>query len=425
MSDLIIKSGNLVNPGGEISGVHDIYVKNGKIIGIDEDTTKLNSPKIIDAENCIVCPGLIDLSVRFREPGLEKEATIQSESRAAVSSGVTTVCYMPDTKPVIDTPAQIKLVENIFENIDLCKVKVLASLTRSLDGKNLSPMMELKQAGAIGLTNCFKAIDNLLILRRAMEYASGSEITIFYQPQNSCLANDGCVHEGKISNKLGLPGIPSAAESVAVAEAILLSKLTGAKLHLCRISCLESIMLIQSARSAGIEVTADVAIHQLFFDENSIINFNSDFHVIPPFREKDDLLALQKATQDGTITAICSDHQPHNEDAKQAPFANTQHGIASIEVFLPLIMELVDLDILDLNTAVEKVTSGPAKILGIDAGIIRKGSSADLCIIKKEKWVFKDANIFSSGKNNPFVGKSFDTKICKTICNGKIVFENK
>ena len=250
-------------------------IPNGKIIGIDEDTTKLNSPKIIDAENLIVCPGLIDLSVRFREPGLEKEATIQSESRAAVSSGVTTVCYMPDTQPVIDTPAQIKLVENIFENIDLCKVKVLASLTRGLDGKNLSPMMELKQAGAIGLTNCFKTIDNSLILRRAMEYASGSEITIFYQPQNSCLANDGCVHEGKISNKLGLPGIPSAAESVAVSEAILLSKLTGVKLHLCRISCLESIMLIQSARSAGIEVTADVAIHQLFFDENSITSAHS------------------------------------------------------------------------------------------------------------------------------------------------------
>ena len=332
---------------------------------------------------------------------------------------------MPDTQPVIDTPAQIKLVENIFENIDLCKVKVLASLTRGLDGKNLSPMMELKQAGAIGLTNCFKTIDNSLILRRAMEYASGSEITIFYQPQNSCLANDGCVHEGKISNKLGLPGIPSAAESVAVSEAILLSKLTGVKLHLCRISCLESIMLIQSARSAGIEVTADVAIHQLFFDENSIINFNSDFHVMPPFREKDDLLALQKAIQDGTITAVCSDHQPHNKDAKQAPFANTQYGIASIEILLPLIMELVDLDILDLNTAIKNVTSNPANILGIDSGVIRKGSVADLCILKKEKWLFNNTNILSSGKNNPFIGKSFNTKVIKTICNGQIVFENK
>ena len=239
------------------------------------------------------------------------------------------------------------------------------------------------------------------------------------------MANDGCVHEGKISNKLGLPGIPSAAESVAVSEAILLSKLTGVKLHLCRISCLESIMLIQSARSAGIEVTADVAIHQLFFDENSIINFNSDFHVMPPFREKDDLLALQKAIQDGTITAVCSDHQPHNKDAKQAPFANTQYGIASIEILLPLIMELVDLDILDLNTAIKNVTSNPANILDIDSGVIRKGSVADLCILKKEKWLFNNSNILSSGKNNPFIGKSFNTKIYKTICNGKIVFENK
>ena len=153
MRDLIIKSGNLVNPGGEISGVHDIYVKDGKIIGIDEDTTKLNSPTIIDAEDRIVCPGLVDLSVRFREPGLEKEATIHSESIAAVSSGVTTVCYMPDTQPIIDTPAQIKLVEDIFKGINLCKVKVLASLTKNLDGNRLSSMMELKQAGAIALTN--------------------------------------------------------------------------------------------------------------------------------------------------------------------------------------------------------------------------------------------------------------------------------
>ena len=171
MNDLIIKSGNLVNPGGEISGVHDIYIKDGKIIGIDEDTTKLSSPTIIDAEDCIICPGLVDLSVRFREPGLEKEATIFSESKAAVSSGVTTVCYMPDTQPVIDTPAQIKLVEEIFKNVDLCKVKVLASLTKGLDGDRLSPMMELKEAGAVGLTNCLNPIKDSLVLRRAMEYA--------------------------------------------------------------------------------------------------------------------------------------------------------------------------------------------------------------------------------------------------------------
>ena len=425
MRDLIIKSGNLVNPGGEISGVCDIYIKNGNIIGIDEDNTKLNSPKIIDAENQIVCPGLVDLSVRFREPGLEKEATIYSESMAAVSSGVTTVCYMPDTQPVIDTPAQIKLVENIFKDVDLCKVKVLASLTKNLDGKNLSPMMELKQAGAIGLTNCFNPIDSLLVLRRAMEYASGHEITLFYQPHNTSLANDGCVHEGKISNKLGLPGIPSAAESIAVAQAILLSKLTGVKLHLCRISCLESIMLIRNAHSAGIQVTADVAIHQLFFDESSIHNFNSDFHVIPPFRTKDDLVAIQKAIQEETITAICSDHQPHNEDAKQAPFANTQHGIASIELLLPLLMELVDLGLLDLNTAVAKVTSSPANILGIDSGVIKKGSPADLCILKKDKWTFNNSKRISSGMNNPFTGKNFNICVDKTICNGKIVYESK
>jgi len=425
MNDLIIKSGNIVNPGGEISGVHDIYVKSGNIIGIDEDTKKLNSPIIIDAEDCIVCPGLVDLSVRFREPGLEKEATILSESKAAVSSGVTTVCYMPDTQPVIDTPAQIKLVEEIFKNTNLCKVKVLASLTKGLEGNSLSPMAELKQAGAKALTNCLNPIKDPLVLRRAMEYATGQNITIFYQPQNNYLANNGCVHEGKISSKLGLPGIPSAAESVAVAEAILLSKLTNSRLHLCRVSCLESLMLIQSAQSEGLSVTSDVAIHQLFFDENSIDNFNSDFHVMPPFRSNEDLVALHQAVNKETITAICSDHQPHNEDAKQAPFSDTQPGISSIELLLPLIMELVELKIIDMSEAIAKVTSNPSEILGIGAGVIAKGLPADLCIIKKEAWLFDEAKILSAGKNNPFLGRKFNYSVDKTICDGKIVYEKK
>ena len=184
-------------------------------------------------------------------------------------------------------------------------------------------------------------------------------------------------------------------------------------------------MLIRNAHSAGIQVTADVAIHQLFFDESSIHNFNSDFHVIPPFRTKDDLVAIQKAIQEETITAICSDHQPHNEDAKQAPFANTQHGIASIELLLPLLMELVDLGLLDLNTAVAKVTSSPANILGIDSGVIKKGSPADLCILKKDKWTFNNSKRISSGMNNPFTGKNFNICVDKTICNGKIVYESK
>ena len=425
MSDLIIKSGNLINPGGDISGVHDIYIKNGNIIGIDKDNTKLNSPEIIDANGCYVVPGLIDLSVRFREPGLEKEATIYSESKAAVSSGVTTVCYMPDTQPVIDTPAQIKLVEEIFKNVNLCKVKVLASLTKGLDGKTLSPMMELKQAGAIGLTNCLNPIKNPLVLRRAMEYAAGQNITIFYQPQNTFLANNGCVHEGKISNKLGLPGIPSAAESVSVAEAILLSKLTGVKLHLCRISCHDSLMLISNAQAMGIPVTTDVAIHQLFFDENSINNFNSDYHVMPPFRSKEDLLSLQKGICDQTISVICSDHQPHNEDAKQAPFSNTQPGISSIELLIPLLMELVESGLIDLNSAIAKVTSNPAAILGIQGGVIEEDVAADLCILKNQEWVFNESNIISLGKNIPFIGKKFTTFVDKTICNGKIIYERK
>ena len=425
MSDMIIKSANIINPNEEISGVHDIYIKDGKICGIDEDNTKLSSPIIIDADNCFVCPGLIDLSVRFREPGLEKDATISSESKAAVASGITTVCYMPDTQPIIDTPAQIKLVQEIFKNVDLCDVKILAGLTKNLDGERLSSMSELKHAGAIAFTNCFNPIKNSLVLRRIMEYASGLDITIFYQPQNYHLSNGGCVHEGKLSNKLGLPGIPSAAESVAVAEAISLSKLTGVKLHLCRISCAESLLLIENARSQGIEVTSDVAMHQLFFDENVINNFNSDYHVMPPFRTNEDLISLRKAISTENISAICSDHQPHNADARQVPFSSTLPGISSIEVLLPLLMELVDDGIIDIHKAIEKVSSIPSKILNIENRILKKNASADLCIFKREEWVFDTDNNLSLGQNNPFLGKKFSTKVVSTIRKGKIVYQKK
>ena len=425
MNDLIIKSANLINPSGEISGIHDIYIKDGKICGIDEDNTKLDSPKIIDAQDCYVCPGLIDLSVRFREPGLEKEATISSESKAAVASGITTVCYMPDTQPVIDTPAQIKLVQEIFKNVDLCDVRVLGALTRELDGERLSSMSELKHAGAIALTNCFNPIKNSLVLRRIMEYASGQDMTIFYQPLNYHLANSGCVHEGEMANKLGLPGIPSAAESTAVAEAILLSKLTGVKLHLCRISCAESLTLIKNAQSQGIEVTSDVAAHQLFFDESVINDFNSEYHVIPPFRTNEDLISLREAISSEHISAICSDHQPHNEDARQAPFSSTLPGISSIEILLPLIMDLVDVGVIDMQKAIEKVTRNPALLLNIDNGVIKKGFPADLCVFKREEWILEKNNIQSAGHNNPFIGKKFSTKVKKTIRKGRVVYENK
>ena len=184
-------------------------------------------------------------------------------------------------------------------------------------------------------------------------------------------------------------------------------------------------MLIQSAQSEGLSVTSDVAIHQLFFDENSIDNFNSDFHVMPPFRSNEDLVALHQAVNKETITAICSDHQPHNEDAKQAPFSDTQPGISSIELLLPLIMELVELKIIDMSEAIAKVTSNPSEILGIDAGVIAKGLPADLCIIKKEAWLFDEAKILSAGKNNPFLGRKFNYSVDKTICDGKIVYEKK
>ena len=424
MNEILIKSGQVINPLVKIVEKLDIAIKDGIVVGVGNNANVLENPKIIDASDCYVSPGLIDLAVRFREPGLEQEATVERESKAAISSGVTTVCYMPDTQPVIDTPGQVKLVQNIFNQSSDCKVYPLAALTRNLNGDQLSSMMELRQAGAIGVTNCLYPMKTPLVLRRAMEYAAGQDLIFFYQPLNHSLSNNGCAHEGKVATRLGLTGIPSAAEASAVAEAIELMKLTNVKLHLCRISSFDSLSLILDAQKSGLDISFDIAIHQLFFTEESLNGYNTMAHVQPPYRTEEDLTKLRDALEIGRNNmAICSDHQPHNQDAKKAPFPETQSGISTIQLLLPLLLEIVNDGISDLPSAISKVTYGPAKILGLNSGIIKEGLDADICIFRKNKWKFTIDKNLSSGENSPFFGREFNNRVEKTICRGKIVFD--
>ncbi len=421
MSSILIKNGEIIDFENFVFKKSDILIEENKIVKISE-SIDLSADKIIDAKNNTIIPGIIDLGVRFREPGLEQEATIRSESKAAASSGVTTVAYLPDTNPIIDTAGQVKFVQDLFSNVKLCKVKVISAATKNLNGEQITSMMSLKSAGAIGVDNTNNKYKNTLIMRRVMEYASGCELTFFYHPLDYDLSNNGCYHEGSISAKLGLPGIPAAAESIAVTQAIELSKLTNSKLHICRVSCKDSLDIIHHYISKGYNVSYDIAVNQLFFSENSISEYDTNFHVIPPYRSENDMLALINDISSSDNLSLCSDHQPHNNDAKQKPFPESKSGVSCIEILFPLIMSLVDSGKINAFDAIKKITLNPANVIGFDNYGLKEGSTADIAIFEKEKWIYTRENTISAGKNIPFNNFEFSHKIKYTICDGDIVY---
>ncbi|MDT8283640.1 MAG: amidohydrolase family protein, partial [Gammaproteobacteria bacterium] len=348
-----------------------------------------------------------------------------SETIAACKSGITTLCCPPDTDPVIDEPAIVDLINRKMFDSAHSKVVTLGALTSGLFGDHLSEMFALQQAGCVGLSNCRKPVENSLILKRAFAYAATFGIRVFIEPDEHWLSTGGCAHEGKIATRLGLKGIPVSAETVAIARALELIAETGVSAHFGRLSSAQGAEMIARAKNEQLPITADVSAHQLHLTEQDISSYNSLCHVIPPLRTQRDLEALIQAVVNGTIDTICSDHQPHNIDAKQAPFASTEVGISSLETLLPLCLRLSHQGQIPLDVLIDKITHAPAKILGIEAGTLSPGVSADLCIFDKdEDWQLLDSSIYSHGKNTPFLGWNLQGKVKHTIINGKVLFSD-
>lgn len=420
---ILIKNARLIDPKNQQDTQTDLYISNQKIAGIGEAPADFKAETTIDADQLWVIPGIVDLSARLREPGLEHKANIETETSAAASAGITTLCVPPDTDPVIDEPAVVELIHRKAKQAQKSHVHTLGALTAGLKGEYLSEMASLKQAGCVGMSNCRNAINNPLILRRAFEYASTHNITVFIEAQDKYLSENGCAHEGAIASRLGLTPIPYAAETAPIAQILELIRETDIRVHFGRLSCARSIELINEAKANGLKVTADVAAHQLHLTEMDISSFNSQYHVLPPLRKQRDMEALRYGIAEGIISSICSDHQPHELDAKLAPFPATEPGISSIETLLPLTLKLVENGNLPLDTAIASITCNPATILGLDTGHLAVGQIANLCLIDPEKeWVLNTDEMLSHGKNTPFSGWNFKGKVVRTIIEGTTVF---
>jgi dihydroorotase len=422
---LAIKGGRLVDPANGVDAKRDLYIDNkGFVAGVGEAPKGFKAARTIDASNKIVCPGLIDLRARTREPGLEYKATIESETSAAVAAGITTLCCPPDTHPVIDTPAMAQMIQSRAWRFGRAFIHPLGALTQNLEGQRLTDMESLDEAGCVGFTNGLTPITDTQVMRRAMEYAASFDLTVFLHALDPWLAAHGCVHEGEVATRLGLPGIPEAAETAALARDLALIEQTGVRAHFCGLTSARAVAMITEARKRGLAVTADVAAHSLHLTEHDIGEFDTRCRVIPPLRGRRDREALRKAVKSGVIGAICSDHQPHEPDAKLAPFCEAEPGISGLETLLPLAFALVADETLEMREAIAALTSGPAAILGIESGHLGVGATADVCLFDpKARWTLTESDFVSRGRNSPFLGRELTGRVTHTLVGGKLVFE--
>ncbi len=418
-----IRGGRVLDPSQRLDAMIDVCLADKRVVALGE-APDFEADEVIDASQWVVCPGLVDLRVYLREPGQEHKGTIASETAAAAAGGITTVCVPPDTVPIIDTPAVAELIKVRAGQSDKAWVLTLGALTKGLAGEQISEMAALAKAGCVGVSNGLRQIPNTLILRRAMEYAATFGLTVFLHPQDPWLAANGCAHEGLISEQLGLPGIPVAAETVAVARALVLAEQDGIRVHFTLLSAARSVEMVAEAQARGVPVTADVAMHQLHLTELDIANFNAECHVMPPLRSLRDRDILRLACSSGVVSAICSDHQPHEPDAKLAPFCQTEPGISGLETLLALGLRLVHQDVIDLPTLISRLTWQPASILNQPYGTLQVGARADVCIFDPyRRWTLDAARLVSRGHNTPFHGWELQGRVLHTLMEGKRVFD--
>lgn len=418
-----IRNGRLIDPANGVDEIADLHLEGGRIAAVGPAPAGFRADHTLDARGHIVCPGLVDLCARLREPGLEHKATIASETRAAAAAGITTICCPPDTLPVIDTPAVAQLIAQTAERIGKARVIPAGALTQGLQGEAISEMAALKRAGCAVMSHAQRPIQNTQVQRRAMEYASTFGLTVLLCPEDHYLRDLGCVHDGRVSTRLGLPGIPEAAETVALARDLVLAEQTGARVHFRGLSCGRATDKLAGAQRRGIRASADVSAHQLFLTEDDLVDFDSNCHVFPPLRTRQDRDALRAAVARGDIAAICSDHQPHEADAKLAPFPATQPGISALETLLPLTLRLVAEGVLDLGSAIARITLGPAEILGLPVGRLDAGRRADVCVLDPQAhWTLSAQTLVSQGHNTPFLGWELRGRVSWTLLAGRIVF---
>ncbi len=419
-----IKGGRLLDPANGLDVAKDVYVCGADVASIGEAPAGFNADRTIDASGLIVCPGLVDLAARLREPGQEYRATLDSETVAAVAGGITSLACPPDTEPPLDEPGLVEMLKYRARSRNLVQVYPVGALTQAFEGRKLTEMSELGEAGCVAFSQGDAPLPDARVLLRAMQYAATIGYPVWLRPQDPNLAAGGVAHDGEVATRLGLPTIPAVAETAAVSTILLLVRETGARVHLCRLSSADAIDMVRQAKSIGLDVSCDVSVNHVHLCDLDIAYFDSNCHLIPPLRGQRDRDAIRAGLLDGTIDAICSDHTPLDDDDKQLPFAEAEPGATGLELLLPLALKWVNETGVSLVDALACLTTAPARLLGLSVGRLDAGARADMCIFDPAmRWRVDSSQLRSQGYNTPFTGHELEGKVLYTIVGGQIVYE--
>ncbi len=417
---LLVKGGRVVDPASGRDAVGDVALADGRIV----EALAGKPDRVIDAKGLVVAPGLIDLAARLREPGDEYRATLESEMDAAVAGGVTSLACPPDTDPPLDEPGLVDMLRRRAKALARARVYPVGALTVKLQGKQLTEMAQLAEAGCIAFSQADAAVADTQVLWRALQYAATFNFPVWLRAEDLWLAQGGVAHDGEVATRLGLAGIPAFAETVALATLLELVRATGARLHVCRISSAAGVAMLRRARHDGLPLTCDVGAHHVHLADTDLGFFDAQCRLEPPLRSSRDREALGVGLADGTIDCIVSDHTPVDEDRKHLPFAEAEPGATGLELLLPLALKWGVQAKLNLAQTLARVTSAPARILGVDAGRITPGAPADLVLFDPQAPFRVSAQALKSqGKNTPFLGLELAGRVRTTIVAGSVVYE--
>jgi dihydroorotase len=420
-----IKNGRLIDPASGIDAQKDVFVAAGKVAGIGAAPEGFVANRVIDAMGLAVCPGLIDLSARLREPGFEYRATLESEMAAAAAGGVTSLACPPDTDPPLDEPGLVEMLKHRARHPNFAHVYPVGALTVGLAGERLTEMAELHEAGCVAFGQAHVPVTDTQVLMRAMQYAATFDFPVWLQAQDPYLGKGGVAHDGEVATRLGLAGISVSAETIALSTILQLARDTGVRIHITRISSAAALEMIVAARASGIAVTCDVSINHLHLSDADIGYFNPHANLVPPLRAARDRDTLRRGLAEGAINALCSDHTPVDDDAKQLPFAEAEPGATGLELLLPLALKWAAEMRLPLAAALARLTGDAAQVLGIEAGRLAVGAAADICIFDPQaRFTVSRESLKSQGKNSPFLGTELLGRVRYTLLDGHVAFDN-
>ncbi len=422
---LLIKGGRIINPAKDFDAIGDILIENEKIIQIGSDIN-VTDAEVFPAAGLVVAPGFVDMHVHLREPGLEAKEDIASGTRAAAAGGITTIACMPNTKPVIDNAILVAGIAQRAQLEGVVHVKVIGALSKGQEGKELAEIGDMLLSGAVAISDDGHYVESAKLLKTGLEYTGMFDKAIISHAEDETLVNEGYMHEGAVSAMLGIKGRPSVAEDIAVARDIMLAEYTGSRIHIAHISSQGAVELVRQAKARGIKVTAEVTPQHLALTDEVVADFDSAAKVNPPLRSNEHREALIAGLKDGTIDAIATDHAPHAFEEKDREFRFAPSGFAGLETSIGVVLSILyHGGLFTLPEIVARMSANPARILGIEAGVLEEGKLADITIINPDlEWTVDSRKFYTRGKLTPFEGRQLKGKAVATIVKGKMIMQN-